>query len=171
MSKIYPQFTGHLRKNAYILDAGCGSGRDSLYFLKNGFQVDAFDASAKMVEHAKKLTGLEVLKQKFEETQVSNKYDGIWACASLLHVPSAKLPSVMNKLIKALKPDGVIYLSFKYGGCERFSDGRHFTDMNETSFKKLITCIDRINFVSMWVSEDNRPDRTEKWFNAILKKI
>ncbi len=170
LDALYQEFTSNLCDGARILDAGCGSGRDTLAFLKMGYQVDAFDASFEMVKLVAKQTGLDVQQKRFKEIENVNHYDGIWCCASLLHVPLLDLPKTMIPLARALKPNGVWYMSFKYGHGEREKDGRHFTDLNEESFKQLVSHLDNVDISKVWITDDVRPKRSDKWLNAILKK-
>ena len=170
VAELYEPFISRLQRGARVLDAGCGSGRDSLAFLKMGYRVDAFDLSAEMTRLAACLTGLPVERKQFDEFNRVECYDGIWCCASLLHVPLADLVDQMSNLEKGLKKDGIWYVSFKYGNGEREKDGRHFTDLNEKSLKKLILSIGEVVLDSIWTSDDARPDRSDKWINAILKK-
>jgi 2-polyprenyl-3-methyl-5-hydroxy-6-metoxy-1,4-benzoquinol methylase len=170
MNEQYRIFLKNLSDGAKILDAGCGSGRDTLAFLKMGYQVDAFDASFEMVKLVAERTGLDVQQKRFEEIESVNHYDGIWCCASLLHVPFLDLPKTMLKLAKALKPGGIWYVSFKHGKKEREKDGRHFTDLNKQSLKQLVSQIKNVNIFKMWITDDARPKRSDKWLNAILKK-
>ena len=170
VAELYEPFISRLQRGARVLDAGCGSGRDSLAFLKMGYRVDAFDSSAEMTRLAACLTGLPVERKQFDEFNRVECYDGIWCCASLLHVPLADLVDQMSNLEKGLKKDGIWYVSFKYGNGEREKDGRHFTDLNEKSLKKLILSIGEVVLDSIWTSDDARPDRSDKWINAILKK-
>jgi 2-polyprenyl-3-methyl-5-hydroxy-6-metoxy-1,4-benzoquinol methylase len=170
MSNIYQHFTKDLNTNALILDAGCGSGRDTKAFLDMGYNVEAFVASSELVSRASEYTGIEVKHSLFNGVDSIKRYDAIWCCASLLHVPELELPLTLNKLAKALKPGGTWYVSFKYGDTQREKDGRSFTDINEHILSELISNISNIEISSTWVTEDNRPDRDEKWLNAILAK-
>ena len=170
MNEQYLMFIKNLFDGSKILDAGCGSGRDTVAFLRMGYQVDAFDASDKMVELAKKQTGINVQHKKFEDLEKTEYYDGIWCCASLLHVPFLDLPKSMVPLAKALKPNGIWYISFKYGKGEREKDGRHFTDLNEESLNELVLGIDNVNIANIWVTDDVRPERSDRWLNVILNK-
>ena len=106
----------------------------------------------------------------FADLDSHNEYDGIWACASILHVERLKLPSIIVKMRDALKASGVMYMSFKYGDFEGLHDGRYFTDMNEERFSNIIKDIDGVELVEKWYSEDVRRDRNVQWFNAILRK-
>ncbi|WP_072499965.1 class I SAM-dependent methyltransferase [Olsenella phocaeensis] len=102
-------FADMLPEGGRILDLGCGSGRDSLAFLKAGLAVDAVDGSAEMVKAASELTGLRVEHATFADFEPKGGYDGIWACSSLLHVPAAELPAIVAKYAAALKPGGRVF--------------------------------------------------------------
>ena len=103
MCSLYTPFLEHVPKGGRILDAGCGSGRDSKAFLQQGYQVEAFDATAEMAKLASQHTGLSVKQITFSDVDAVNHYDGIWCCASLLHVSAAELPDAMAKLARELK--------------------------------------------------------------------
>ncbi len=170
MSSLYEAFTQHLAPGARVLDAGCGSGRDAKAFQEMGYQVEAFDASPAMVELAQEHTGLPVKVMTFADVDWKEKFDGIWCCASLLHVPTLELPGVMRRLADALKPGGVWYVSFKYGEGEREVDGRRFTDMDEVGLGALLGSVGGIEVAEMWVTRDKRPGRDENWMNGVLRK-
>ncbi|MBP2153971.1 class I SAM-dependent methyltransferase [Erwinia rhapontici] len=171
MSALYQPFVAHLKPGARILDAGCGSGRDAKAFHEMGYDVEAFDASDELVELARQHSGLPVEQKRFEDVTDVERYDGIWCCASLLHVPLAELPEVLARLARALKPDGVWYLSFKYGSGEREKDGRVFTDMDEIKLNDLIADLENIVLLDTWITGDKRPERqNEKWLNLLLRR-
>ncbi|MBR4846719.1 MAG: class I SAM-dependent methyltransferase, partial [Phascolarctobacterium sp.] len=132
------KFLKLLAPKAYILDFGCGSGRDTKYFLEQGFQVTAIDGSAELCKFASVLTGIEVKQMFFQELSEIETYDGIWACSSILHLPYAELQDVFLKMVKAVKNGGVIYTSFKYGNFEGYRNERYFTDMDEAKFTEFI---------------------------------
>ena len=140
-------------------------------FINLGYTVDAFDASPEMVNCSKEVYGLNVWEMRFEEYESSELYDGIWCCASLLHVRMDDLQDAISRLMKSLKNDGVMYISFKYGNTERVKDGRHFTDMDEKSLQGIISRFDNLTIESIWLTDDVRPHRDDKWLNAILKKV
>ena len=170
MSECRSRFLAYLRPGSRILDAGCGSGRDALAFCKAGFKVDAFDASAELCRIASEKTGIEVRNLRFEELTGENKYDGIWACASLLHVERKNLPDVMTRLYKLLKANGVIYASFKYGAGERMKEERYFCDMTEEMITALLDSADFI-VKEVFITQDVRKGRDgEKWVNVIARK-
>ncbi|WP_374257146.1 class I SAM-dependent methyltransferase [Yokenella regensburgei] len=170
MASLYAPFIAMLAPGAVVLDAGCGSGRDTKAFKEMGFNVEAFDASAEMVALAAEHAGVPVQQMSFSELNATRRYDGIWCCASLLHVPAEELPGVMQRLAAALKVGGVWYVSFKYGDGERVKEGRHFTDLNELALGELVKMLPGIRLHSTWQTEDRRPGRDDSWLNALLCK-
>ncbi len=165
------RFLGKLEKGSRILDFGCGSGRDAKYFLGQGYQVEAVDGSLKLCRLASEYTGIKVKQILFEELSETDRYDGIWACSSILHLPMDKLTEVMKKMGTALKKKGIAYTSFKYGTFSGERNGRFFTDMTEETFAELIKRVDGLEVEEQWVSSDARPERSEeKWLNLILRK-
>lgn len=170
MESLYHPFLEHLPSTARILDLGCGSGRDSLAFKKKGYEVDACDYSEELVKKAHELTGINVLHQSFYDLDKVERYDGIWACASLLHCERDRLAEVLQKMLSALNPNGVIYMSFKYGDSDREKDGRQFTDLDENQAEALLEQFDNVQQIQQWVTLDQRPDRQEKWLNLLWKK-
>lgn len=153
-----------------ILDAGCGSGRDSRAFRQHGYSVVAFDASFEMCRMASELIGQEVLQLRFDEITFDTEFDGIWACASLLHVPIEELPGVLHRLHRALKASGVLYASFKYGEGTKQRGDRTFSDFTEKSVKVLLDGAG-FDIIKCDVTADIRPGRAdEKWVNVIARK-
>lgn len=158
-------------KPARILDAGSGSGRDALAFRCQGYKVEAFDASPAMVAATREYAGVPVRQMRFEDFAWDHLFEGIWACASLLHVAETDLPQVTDRLAAHLVPGGVLYLSFKLGTGERVKDGRRFTDMTEVSLATLLDGCGDFGQPDIWQSQDRRPDRaSEMWVNAVVTK-
>ena len=170
MESLYQPFLAELPEGTRIFDVGCGSGRDTLAFKNKGYQVDAIDYSEELVKKATQLTGIPVRLQSFYEIDADQAYDGIWACASLLHCERTRLKEVIGKLLSALKPNGMLYMSFKYGNGDRQKDGRQFTDLGEVQAKALLGQFDRVQQIQQWITIDQRPERQEKWLNLIWKK-
>lgn len=171
MEETIEQFLAELGKEqGTILDFGCGSGRDSKVFLSKGYDTVSADGSEEICRHAEIFLSKPVVHMLFTELQDEDQYDGIWACASLLHLPYMDLVSVMKKIAKALKSDGVLYVSFRYGDMEGLRGERYFTDMTETKLDDVIAK-SGLKVVKTWVSEDKRIERLgDTWLNAILRK-
>jgi len=154
-----------------ILDFGCGSGRDTKYFLEKGFEVAAIDGSVELCKAASLYTGIKVKHMLFLDLDESAAYDGIWACSSILHLPKSELKEVFLKMSEALVPDGIIYTSFKYGTFEGDRNGRYFTDFTTETFASFIKDIKELVIRDQWITGDVRPGREdEKWLNLILQK-
>ena len=165
------KFLQLLPESASILDFGCGSGRDTKYFLEKGYQVVATDGSAELCRLASSFTGIKVKEMLFQELDEIGVYDGIWACSSILHLPKQELLPVIRKMCIALKDNGVIYTSFKYSNFEGERNGRYFTDFMEDTFREFIKVIPELTVEDQWITLDVRPGRgEEKWLNLILRK-
>ncbi len=170
MSPLQQRFLQHLPAKAHILDAGCGSGRDAKAFADLGHQVTAFDASAELASRATAHCGFEVAVRTFDDVTEVEAYDGIWCCASLLHVPRSELPTVLGKLWRALRPRGVLYVSFKRGTGEREAGGRRFTDLEPEELERLLLALPQRTSKDVWLTEDQRPGRLEWWVNAVVRR-
>ena len=165
------KFLSYLDDGASVLDFGCGSGRDTKYFLECGYNVEAMDGSVKLCEIASAYAGIQVKNILFEDLNEVEKYDGIWACSSILHLNKDELKKVFGLMCKALKKNGIIYTSFKYGEYEGMRNGRFFTDFTEESFHTFMSDICGLVIEEEWISADVRPGRgDEKWLNLIIKK-
>ena len=170
MSEVRAKFSNYIPYKGRILDAGCGSGRDSKAFLDMGYEVVSFDASAEMCKRATDYIGRSVLQMRFEDVAYVEKFDGVWACASLLHVRHADLPDVMERMRKALKPSGVLYASFKYGNGSCLRGDRSFIDFTDQSIASVFEQAG-FSILSNNVGNDSRPGREEeKWVNIIGRR-
>jgi 2-polyprenyl-3-methyl-5-hydroxy-6-metoxy-1,4-benzoquinol methylase len=169
LSALHDKFLCHVRPAGRILDAGCGVGRDALAFVRRGYDVVAFDAAEEMVKLARARVDRRaaVHRMRFEDVEWRGEFDGIWACASLLHVPAASFPTVAASLAEALRPGGACYMSFKLENGERVVAERLFVDHTEETLRGVLAGIP-IQIVDVWESTDVRPGRgSENWLNAI----
>jgi len=170
MSSIRERFAALLNVGARVLDAGCGSGRDAKAFAQQGFRVSAFDASHELAARASDHCGFAVEVRTFHDVDEVDAYDGIWCCASLLHVAPEELPGVVSRLWAALAPGGVLYASFKHGTGARLHGGRRFTDADESQVADWLAALPELARSDIWVTDDQRPDRVEKWTNVLATK-
>ena len=169
-STIQDSFLALLPPGSLILDFGCGSGRDSRYFLQKGYRVEACDGSEEMVKAATRNAGIPVKKMLFSELNEENRYDGLFACASILHVPSKDLPDIFTRMKKAVKKGGILYVSFKYGTFEGIRNGRYFTDLTEESLHAILDRVGGLEIIRTGITGDARPGREdEKWLNVLLR--
>ena len=165
-------FTRHLPEGGRILDLGCGSGRDSRAFLNAGYRVTAVDGSVELCRIASEFIGQPVLCSTFQDYAPEEEFDGIWACASLLHIPSEKLAGIMARLTGSLLRGGCFYVSFKHGDFRGMRNGRFFQDMTESSLRELLKDIPELGVVSMKITGDVRPGREkELWLNVLLRRV
>ncbi len=171
MSTIRERFRRYLPAGAAVLDAGCGSGRDAAAFAAAGYRVSAFDGAPRLAAMARDRLGFDVAVARFENLALTPCYDGIWACASLLHVPAKQLGDVLTRLSRGLRLGGVLYASFKHGSGERSTSGRHFTDLNEQGLAELLEKVPVLGALEIWTSPDQRPGRHhELWLNSLLQR-
>lgn len=169
MRSLYEPFLALIPAGGHILDAGCGSGRDTRAFLDLGYRVTAFDGSSRLAGLASKLTGQQVLVLKFQDLAFHQELDGIWACASLLHVPRSELSDVLDRLRRCLRRGGAMYASFKLGTGERWENERRFTDFDQAALQTFLAAHGGFETVRMWVTDDLRLGRVgERWLNIIL---
>lgn len=144
------EFLSCLEEGDTVLDLGCGSGRDSLAFYELGYDVTPLDASAEMCKLAEIHTGLEVLNMAYENMEFDEVFDGIWGCEALVHVPDTEMAEVMEKIIDALCPGGVLFLSFREGDFEGFQGGCYFSDYTQEQLERLIRKTGRLEIIKLW---------------------
>ncbi|KQW31947.1 SAM-dependent methyltransferase [Rhizobium sp. Root274] len=132
------RFIERLPAGARILELGCGAGGDSEALLARGFDVTPSDGSAAMASEAERRLGRPVLVLPFQQLGYEAEFDGIWANACLLHVPRNDLPDVLGRIIRALRPGGRFYASFKAGGAEGLDRlGRYYNRPSQEELEAL----------------------------------
>ena len=172
MTNTYKEFLKLVPEGGKILDLGCGSGRDSMNFMKLGYEVTAVDGAKELAKKASVLLGKEVILSTFEELELKEKFHGIWACASLLHIKREDLKTVLNNLYNNLEDNGVFYMSFKYGEKEYVDDkNRYFNCFTDESIIRFINENTKFNILDLYITEDKLGRVNEvKWVNLICNK-
>ena len=172
-SNLYKGFLNNIPKCGSILDLGCGSGRDSIEFIKQGYNVTAVDGSKEMVTAASKIISQQVICSRFEELKLTETFNGIWACASLLHVNKNHIVDVIKNISCNLKDNGVFYMSFKYGEDEYIDEnGRYFNCYTEETFKEMIAQVSKLKIKNIYKSGDTLGGRNNlEWLNILCIKV
>ena len=171
MSATQNRFLGYLKPGAAVLDAGCGSGRDAKVFKDLGFNVTAMEAAPSLAALAQAHIGSPVEVKTFDQITWRDRFDGVWACASLLHVPAEDLPVVLGKLHDALVPGGILWASFKLGTEERIDGDRLFTDFDEARMRALLARVSGFSLIELYVTLDSRNEFShQSWLNIICRK-
>ena len=162
------EFLSRMKEGGTILDYGSGSGRDSAYFINKGFSVDSLDGSAEMKAQAERLFGIKVKLASFLSLEEKDKYDGIWAQASILHLEEHDLRVALTLIERALKRDGVFYSSFRKGEEDGYENGRWYTNMTEGRFLSFLPA--SLYVEKIWESQDVRPGVSRTWLSIICRK-
>ena len=162
------EFLSRMKEGGTILDYGSGSGRDSAYFINKGFSVDSLDGSAEMKAQAERLFGIKVKLSSFLSLEEKEKYDGIWAQASILHLEEHDLKTALTLIERALKRDGVFYSSFRKGEGDGYENGRWYTNMTERRFLSFLPA--SLYVEKIWESQDVRPGVSRTWLSIICRK-
>lgn len=161
MNRGRAKFLELVPQGGRILDAGCGSGRDSAAFQAAGYRVTAIDASPEMVRNAR-LRGVPAKNKSFQDIDEVGVYDGIWACASLLHVPRIEIVGVLLRLKRALRCQGILYVTLKYGTGESLApDGRFFSYYTPQDFSEALRAAG-LKLTRHWISGES-PSAKPMW--------
>lgn len=172
VNHVRDRFISLVPDGAHVLDLGCGSGRDSKEFKDLGYSITPLEASKELADLASSYIGEPVLNIRYQELKEKDKYDGIWACASLLHCPKSQIEYVIHNCINALKNDGIFYFSFKHGEGERLDErGRFFNDYTLESLKTLIAKFDELDVIELWQETTPLRGKDQTWINGLVRKV
>ena len=143
-------FLSYLKPNSYILDLGCGTGRDSKYFISKGYSVKAIDGSEEMCKLSSKLLNMDVQQVNFLDMNYEDLFDGVFACCSLLHLNNKDLNCCLKKIYKSLKNNGILYASFKLGNDCIIKDDRYYNNMTLEKFEDICKDICGFKILRVW---------------------
>lgn len=170
MSQVYNKFLKYIIPEAHICDLGCGSGRDTKYFCSKGYTVTPIDGSLEMCRLAENYIGKKVYCLKFEQFNFFEKFDAVWACSSLLHVPYSEMQCIFNKIVDGCKNNAIIYTCFKYGEGPQYNDGRLFSNYTFDTFNSFLSKLTRVKLLEEWLSFDVRGTiENLQWLNLLLR--
>lgn len=169
MDSIYKQFLTFVPENGTILDAGCGSGRDTKYFASLGYKVTSIDASQEMVKLSSEYTQKKTYLMNFYDLAFENKFDAIWSMASLIHIPKKDMNYIVKLFTKALRANGIWFISLKEGEGEEMEEGRLFNHYTEKEFRMLLERHPSLQVEKLWYSQD-AIGRSQNWLTVILRK-
>jgi 2-polyprenyl-3-methyl-5-hydroxy-6-metoxy-1,4-benzoquinol methylase len=171
---LYEKFLKYIPDGGSIMDVGCGSGRDAAAFKAAGYAAEGLDASAELGAIAACRQNIKVTVCNMEDWIASEPFDGIWCCASLLHLTEDKCDRFLANLSRNLKSGGVIFISVKTGiktGCDE--KGRYMQNYTETSLSALITeqnqSGNKLKIIDTWLTKDSMNRETE-WINMLVVK-
>lgn len=170
MSEQYERFLPLLKAQAGILDVGSGSGRDACYFQKKGYQVTALEPSKNLCREIRKVFPGKIVCSDIQSYHPDQCFDGIWACASFLHLQEKEVLGFFEKINLYLNDNGIMYLSGKNGiSTGQAKDGRYFLEFTEQLVEKILTTNRQLKLVELWYTEDASGRKGFRWLNVILK--
>lgn len=172
MKNFYDTFLKYLDTGNYILDFGCGSGRDTKYFLDNGYKVKAIDGSKELCELASVYTGINIECMNFMDFEEKNTFDGAWAMASLLHLNKEDFIKVLGRIRNSLKINGIFYMSLKNGYASEYDEkGRYFTYYTLEEILKIINDLNYFGLLEYKNTLSVTNDKESKsWNNFVLRR-
>ena len=170
MSEQYQSFLPLLKKGAKILDVGSGSGRDACYFQKRGYLVTALEPSKNLCIEIRKVFSGVIICLDIQSYQPMERYDGIWACASLIHLQEEEILCFFKKIDMYLNDNGIVYASGKSGiSTGEVEDGRFFLEFTEQLVEKILTVNKQLQLEQLWYTEDVSGRRGFRWLNVVLR--
>ena len=170
MTEVIEPFMELLPENAEVLDLGCGSGRDTIVLEERGFYVTPMDGSEEMCKLAEINTDQEVLQMTYDEMEFDDVFDGIWACAALVHLTDDEMREIMKKLIQALKADGILYFSVHKGDRDGIYNGRYFRDYTRKELSDLMEEFPELELINIWTTLDARSGKSDGQLLNVLAK-
>ena len=170
MSEQYQRFLTLLKDGVKLLDVGSGSGRDACYFQKQGYQVTALEPSKNLGREIRKVFSGELVCSDIQNYRPTERYDGIWACASLIHLQEEEVLQFFEKIDQYLNDNGIIYISGKNGlSTGKVEDGRFFLEFTEQMVEKILTVNKQLQLEQLWYTEDVRGRLGFRWLNVVLR--
>ena len=156
----------------HILDFGCGPGRDLQTFTALGHIATGLDGSERFAEMARQDSGCEVLHQNFLELNLpAERFDGIFANASLFHVPLQELPRVLRKLHAALKPGGVLFSSNPRGSNQEGWTGERYGSFHDLDSWSALLIEAGFSEVEHYYRPPGLPRDQQPWLASVWRRV
>jgi SAM-dependent methyltransferase len=154
-----------------ILDFGCGPGRDLKTFAALGHTAIGLEGVAEFAAMARADSGCQVWQQDFLELDLpAQRFDGVFANASLFHVPSQELPRVLTELRAALKEGGVLFSSNPRGGNEEgWNRGRYGAYYDWQTWRRTLREADFVE-IEHYYRPSGRPREQQPWLASVWRK-
>ena len=171
VSELRNRFIKHLNPNGRVIDIGAGSGRDMIFFRTLGYEVDGIDASEELCNLVYRNTGMSVENSRIQEWKPEKQYDGIWACASLVHLSECEILDFIKVATNALNEKGVLFLSMKEEIDSGYDEnGRFFINFTNELLEKILRTNKELELVDDWYSDDTLSRVVFRWRNIIAVK-
>ena len=167
-SGTYERFLKYIPVGGKVMDLGCGSGRDVKWFCEHGYDASGIDASEDLAAQAREHYGVHVEIGAIEEWHAEEPYDGLWCCASLMHLKDTECRKFFENLEHNLKPGGTIYVSVKSGVHTGYDEeGRYFRDFQKDDIYELVNLCKGLEIKELWYTEDSLAREDFRWLNVI----
>jgi SAM-dependent methyltransferase len=155
-----------------ILDFGCGPGRDLKTFTELGHLAEGLDAAPRFADMARAYTGCRVWQQDFLALDLpAGRFDGVFANASLFHVPGQELPRVLRELHAALKPRGVLFSSNPHGNDEEgWSGGRYGAFHRRETWRRHVSAAGFVELMHYY-RPPGRPRAQQPWLATVWRRV
>ncbi len=168
MSPLCDRFLQYIRSGGRIIDIGSGSGRDIRYFISHGYEATGIDASSELCRILSS-QGISVENVTIQEWEPQGHYDGIWANASLLHIPLDEVERFLVKAKASLNDGGVIFASMKTGLTKEYDEkGRFFCPFDEHTLKSILQNHPSLRLIDLWHSQDALGREDVRWINFLV---
>lgn len=170
LAALYKEFLKYIPAGGRIMDLGCGSGRDVKWFKENGYDAYGLDASEELVKIARNQFDIPVEVGLIEEWVADEAFDGIWCCASLMHLDDMNFDRFLSNLRCNLRPGGALFISVKEGIDSGASeDGRYFRNFNEETLNEFLSHYEVLRIAKVWYTTDKLYRESFRWLNAIIR--